>query len=124
LLCFEEAFNEENAAYENVKVCELRGMCFVMFLFWFFFSSFMFSFCMQVFVEEDNVDFGVGEVGVVFDGAAHVVFDGVVGVVFNGVVGVAFDGVVGVYVHHGVCDSFVGVTYGNPFFNILTRVLS
>jgi hypothetical protein len=56
---------------------------------------------MKVFVEKDNVDFGMGEANMVFDGTIDVVFDGGVGGVF--------DGAVGVYVHHRVCDYFVGV---------------
>ncbi len=38
----------------------------------------MFSFCMKVFVEKDNVDFGVGEVEMMSYGTVDVVFDGVV----------------------------------------------
>jgi hypothetical protein len=78
-------------------------------------SSFIFSFCIQVFVEKDNVDFRVNEV--------VVVFDGMVGVVFYGIVGVVFDYVMGVYVCLGVCDSFVGVAFGS-LFDILTKVPS
>jgi hypothetical protein len=66
---------------------------------------------MQVFVKEDNVDFGVSEVGMVCDGVVGVVFDGV----FDDVVGAMFDGAMGVYVHHGVCDSFVRVASRSPF---------
>jgi hypothetical protein len=65
---FKEAFNKENATYEKTKVCELKGKCLTMFYLWVFFvlfSSFMFLLCMQIFIEEDNVDFGIGEVGVV-----------------------------------------------------------
>lgn len=78
---------------------------------------------MQVFVKEDNIDFGVSEVGVVCDGVVGVVFDGTFDGVFDGVVGAMFDGVMGVYVHHGVCDSFVGIASRSPF-HILTGVLS
>jgi hypothetical protein len=60
---------------------------------------------MQVLVKEDNVDFGISEVGVVCDG-----IDGVV-----------FDGAMGVYVHHGVCDSFVGIASKSPS-DILTTI--
>jgi hypothetical protein len=92
----------------------------------------MFSFCMKVFVEENNVDFGVGEASMVSDGTIDVVFDGRVSVVFDGGVGVVFDGVVGgvsngamgVYVHPRVCDSFVGVASRNNSSNILTWVPS
>jgi hypothetical protein len=50
------------------------------------FSSFKKKICMKVLVKEDNVDFGINEVGAVCDG----------------IVGVVFDGAMGVYVHHGV----------------------
>jgi len=76
---------------------------------------------MQVFVEEDNVEFGVDKVSTVSNGMINAMFDGVVGVVFDGVVGVVSNCVVGVYVHLGVCDFFVGVAFGS-FFDILTRV--
>lgn len=78
---------------------------------------------MQVFVEEDNVDFGVGEVGAMFNGTTGVVSYGVVGDVFDGVVGVVFDYAMGVYVHFGVRDSFVGVTF-ESLFDILIGVPS
>lgn len=39
----------------------------------------MFSFCMKVFAEENNVDFGVSEANMVYDGTVDVVFDGGVG---------------------------------------------
>jgi hypothetical protein len=74
---------------------------------------------MQVFIKEDNVDFAVNEVSVVCDGVVGVVFDGTVDGVFDGVVSDVFDVVMGVYVHHGVCDSFVGVASRSPF-DILT----
>jgi hypothetical protein len=70
---------------------------------------------MQVFVEEDNVDFGIDEVGAMFDGA--------VGAMFDGVVGVVSDCVMGVYVCLGVHNSFVGVAFGS-LFDILTGVPS
>jgi hypothetical protein len=75
----------------------------------------MFLFCMQIFVEEYNVDFGIGEVGVVFIGVAGDVSNGATNVMFNGVADVMFNGVVGIYVHLGVHDSFVGVTSRSPF---------
>jgi hypothetical protein len=56
---------------------------------------------MKVFVEEDTVDFGVGE--------ANMISDGIVDVVFDGGVGGVFDGAMGIYVHPRVCDYFVGV---------------
>ncbi len=80
----------------------------------------MFSFCMKVFVEKDNVDFGMGEASTVFDGTIDVVFNGGVGVVFDGVVGGVFDGVMGVNIRPKVCDSFVGVAFGSTSSNILT----
>jgi hypothetical protein len=79
---------------------------------------------MKVFVEKDNVDFGVGEANMVSGGTIDVVFDGGVGVVFNGVVGGVFDGAVGVYVHPRVCDFFVGVAFISTSFDILTWVPS
>jgi hypothetical protein len=82
----------------------------------------MFSFCMKVFVGEDNVDFGVGEANMVSNGRVSVVFDGGVAVMFDGVVGGVSNGAVGVYVHPKVCDSFVGVASRNNSSNILTWV--
>ncbi len=61
----------------------------------------MFSFCMLVFVEKNNVDFGVGEAGVVSDGALDAMYDGIVSVVFDGVASVVFDDALGIYVHLG-----------------------
>jgi len=77
---------------------------------------------MQIFVEEDNVDFGIGEDGVVFIVVAGDMFDGVVNVMFNGVADVVSNGVVGIYVHLGIHDFFVGVTFGSPSSNILIGV--
>jgi hypothetical protein len=79
---------------------------------------------MKVFVEKDNVDFGVGEANMVSNGTVDVVFGGGVGVVFDGVVGGVSDGAVGVYVHPKVCDFFVGVAFRNTSSNILTWVPS
>jgi hypothetical protein len=33
LLDFEKAFSKKKAAYEKIKVCELRGKCFAIFYF-------------------------------------------------------------------------------------------
>lgn len=44
-------------------------------------SLFIFSFCVQIFVEENNVDFGVDEVGAMSDGTIGVVSDRGVGCV-------------------------------------------
>jgi len=70
---------------------------------------------MQFFVEEDNVDFGIGEVGVVSTSVASDVSNGAANVMFNGAIDVVFNGAVGIYVHLGVHDSFVGVTSKSPF---------
>jgi hypothetical protein len=50
------------------------------------------------------------------------VSNGIVGVMFDGVASVMSNGVMGVYIHHGVCDFFVGVAFRSPFFNIFNRV--
>jgi hypothetical protein len=84
----------------------------------------MFSFYMQVFIEEDNVDFGVGEADMVSNGTTNVVSNGTIGVVFDGVVSVVFNGRVGVYVHHGVHDSLVGVASRSTSYDIFTKVPS
>lgn len=52
-------------------------------------------------LKKNNVDFGVGEAGVVFDGSLDAMYDGTVSVVFDGVAGVVFDGALGIYVHLG-----------------------
>jgi hypothetical protein len=77
---------------------------------------------MQFFVEKDNVDFGIGEVGVVSTSVIGDVSDGAANVMFNGAADVVFNGVIGIYVHLGVHDSFVGVTFGSPSFDILIGV--
>jgi hypothetical protein len=76
---------------------------------------------MHVFVEEDNVDFGIDEVGAMSNGTASVMSYGIVGVVFDGVASVAFDCAMGVYVHLGVC--FVGVTFGSLFYILIGFLL-
>jgi hypothetical protein len=62
---FKEAFNKENATYENTKVCELKGDYFAMFYLWVFLFFFPHScFHLYAIFVEDNVDFGIVEDGV------------------------------------------------------------
>jgi hypothetical protein len=55
-------------------------------------------------------------------GVASDVSNGVASAMFNGVANVVFNGVVGIYVHLGVHDSFVGVTFGSLSSDILIGV--